>query len=73
MLFVDTPEWKPAPEETFIWVVTKTDARWLRSAKGKAALTSEVQALRCGLDAVAWAGQGAAHAEAPEYTGRSGA
>ena len=24
-------EWKPTPEETFIWVVTKTDMRWVRS------------------------------------------
>ena len=23
VLFLDTPEWKPLPEETFIWVVTK--------------------------------------------------
>ena len=26
VLFLDTPEWKPTPEETFIWVVTKTEA-----------------------------------------------
>ena len=25
VLFLDTPEWKPTPEETFIWVVTKSD------------------------------------------------
>ena len=31
VLFLDTPEWKPTPEETFIWVVTKTDMRWVRS------------------------------------------
>jgi len=24
VLFLDTPEWKPAPEETFIWVVAKS-------------------------------------------------
>ena len=29
VLFLDTPEWKPTPEETFIWVVTKTDMRWV--------------------------------------------
>ncbi len=50
VLFLDTPEWKPAPEETFIWVVTKTSMRWVRVALGTGALTEEVKALRCGLD-----------------------
>ena len=59
VLFLDTPEGGPLPEETFIWVVTKTDARWVRSVLGTAVLTSEVTALRCGLDAAAWAVQGA--------------
>ena len=61
VLFLDTPEWKwvPQPEETFIWVVTKTDTRWVRSDLGTAALTRQVEALRCGLDATAWYGNGA--------------
>jgi CHAT domain-containing protein len=50
VLFLDTPEWKPTPEETFIWVVTKTDVRWVRSEFGTSALIREVAALRCGLD-----------------------
>jgi CHAT domain-containing protein/tetratricopeptide (TPR) repeat protein len=50
ILLLDTPEWKPAPEETFIWVVTKTDSRWVRSELGTKALSDEVAALRCGLD-----------------------
>jgi CHAT domain-containing protein len=50
VLFLDTPDAKPTPEETFIWVVTKTDARWVRSDLGTPALTREVAALRCGLD-----------------------
>ncbi len=58
VLFLDTPEWKPLPEETFIWVVTKSDVRWVRSDLGTAALTREVAALRCGLDATAWDGDG---------------
>ena len=58
VLFLDTPESKPLPEETFIWVVTKTDTRWGRSDLGTAALTREVAALRCGLDATAWYGEG---------------
>ena len=51
VFFLDTKEWKPTPEETFIWVVTKTDLRWVRIDLGTAALTKEVRALRCGLDA----------------------
>jgi hypothetical protein len=50
ILFLDTPEWQPTPQETFIWVVTKTDMRRVRSELGKLALTREVSALRCGLD-----------------------
>ena len=54
VLFLDTQEQKPAPEETFIWVVTKTDLRWVRSGLGTPALAREVQALRCGLDYTNW-------------------
>jgi CHAT domain-containing protein/tetratricopeptide (TPR) repeat protein len=50
VLFLDTPELGPTPEETFVWVVTKTDVRWVRSELGTLALTREVSALRCGLD-----------------------
>ena len=60
VLFLDTPAWRPAPEETFLWVVTKTDVRWGRTDLGRPALTREVAALRCGLDAAAWEDEGAA-------------
>jgi CHAT domain-containing protein/tetratricopeptide (TPR) repeat protein len=50
VLFLDTPEWKPTPEETFIWVMTKTDSRWVKSDIGTKALGERVAALRCGLD-----------------------
>jgi tetratricopeptide (TPR) repeat protein/CHAT domain-containing protein len=50
ILFLDTPEVKSAPEETFIWVVTNTDVRWVRTELGTETLTREVSALRCGLD-----------------------
>jgi CHAT domain-containing protein/tetratricopeptide (TPR) repeat protein len=50
VLFLDTPEWKPTPEETFVWVVTKSDLRWARSDLGTPSLQREVAALRCGLD-----------------------
>jgi len=59
VLFLDTPEWRPLAEETFVWVVTKTRARWVRSDLGTAALVGEVAALRCGLDRTAWYGEGA--------------
>jgi tetratricopeptide (TPR) repeat protein len=59
VLFLDTAAWGPLPEETFVWVATKSQVRWLRSELGTAALQREVVALRCGLDATAWDGKGA--------------
>jgi len=59
VLFLDTPESQSTDQETFIWVVTKTDMRWVRSELGTTALTREVAALRCGLDLRAWDGAGA--------------
>jgi CHAT domain-containing protein/tetratricopeptide (TPR) repeat protein len=50
VLFLDTVAFKPLPEETFVWVVTKTSSRWVRSELGTSALRREVSALRCGLD-----------------------
>ena len=54
VLFLNTNEVKPIPEETFIWVVTKTDSRLVRSELGPNALAEHVAALRCGLDATLW-------------------
>jgi CHAT domain-containing protein len=45
-----------APEETFIWLITKSDLHWARSPLGTKALTDKVQALRCGLDDAEWDG-----------------
>jgi CHAT domain-containing protein/tetratricopeptide (TPR) repeat protein len=59
VLFFDTPAIQPLQEETFIWVVTKTAVRWAPAKLGKQALSREVAALRCGLDATAWNGKGA--------------
>jgi CHAT domain-containing protein/tetratricopeptide (TPR) repeat protein len=57
VFFLDTPDWKPTLEETFIWVVTKTDLHWARVDLGTKALAREVSALRCGLDFLgAWRG-----------------
>jgi CHAT domain-containing protein/tetratricopeptide (TPR) repeat protein len=50
VLFLDTPEWNPTTEETFVWVVTKTETRWVRSELGTPSLKREVATLRCGLD-----------------------
>ncbi|MGO9485740.1 MAG: tetratricopeptide repeat protein, partial [Rhodomicrobium sp.] len=54
VFFFDTQELKPAPEETFVWAITRNEARWVRAGLGTAAIAREVQALRCGLDAAAW-------------------
>ncbi len=58
LLFLDVDEWKTAapkpPEETFIWVLTKTQSRWVRSDLGTKALTERVDAFRCGLDSNNW-------------------
>ena len=60
VLFLDTDDgFKPLPMETFAWVVAKGEVLWLRSELGTAALQREVAALRCGLDATAWYGEGA--------------
>lgn len=59
VLFLDTARFEPLPEDTFVWVVTKTSVHWVRSNLGSAALQREVAALRCGLDATAWDGEGA--------------
>ncbi len=60
VLFLDTDaRFKPLPEETFLWVVTRREMRWVRSDLGTGALQREVAALRCGLDATAWHGEGA--------------
>ena len=67
MLFLDTLKWESTPEETFIWLVTKKDVRWVRSDLGDKSLTREVQALRCGLDGAAWSGT----SRCPELTSQN--
>ena len=57
VLFLDTPDWQPMPNGTFIWVVTKTDMRWKRSDLGTRALSDRVAVLRCGLDRGEWVGK----------------
>ncbi len=50
VLFLDTPDWQPTQEETFIWAVTKSDSRWAHAEVGTPTVQREVAALRCGLD-----------------------
>jgi CHAT domain-containing protein len=59
ILFLVTPALIPTPEETFIWVVTKTDLHWVRIELGATGLTERITALTCGLDQAAWNGDGA--------------
>jgi CHAT domain-containing protein len=54
ILYMTTMPRAHIAEETFIWVVTKHDSRWVRSNLGANALTQMVQALRCGLDEEDW-------------------
>ena len=59
VLLLDTHAYAPTPEEIFVWIVTKTSMRWVRSDLGTPALMREVEALRCGLHAAAWNERGA--------------
>jgi CHAT domain-containing protein/tetratricopeptide (TPR) repeat protein len=58
VLFLDTPAIGAAAEESFVWVVTRSDVRWARIEAGTTALAEAVDALRCGLDASAWRDKG---------------
>ena len=50
VLFLGTKKIGPAPEEAFVWIVTKNASRWIRSELGQEELKDHVNALRCGLD-----------------------
>ncbi len=54
VLLLDASEWDVTVHESFIWVVTKYQARLVRSPIGDFVLGDEVRALRCGLDAELW-------------------
>jgi tetratricopeptide (TPR) repeat protein/CHAT domain-containing protein len=57
LLFLDTPNFNQVHEETFVWVVTKTNMRWVTSDLGTKSLIERVVALRCGLDRASWEGE----------------
>ena len=55
VLFFSDDKYKPTPEHAlFLWVVTKTEARWERAPLSYTALAESVSALRCGLDETSW-------------------
>ena len=54
LLFLDVPQLGRLPEESLVWAITKTDARWARIDLGTAALSDRIAALRCGLDHTLW-------------------
>jgi CHAT domain-containing protein len=56
VLFLDLPERGNVPEETIVFALTKTDARWVRIHLGTYALRALVIGLRCGLDRASWLG-----------------
>jgi hypothetical protein len=58
VLLLDTPELGQLPGETFVWVVTTSQARLTRVPMGTQALTDRVAALRCGLDQASWENDG---------------
>jgi CHAT domain-containing protein/Flp pilus assembly protein TadD len=64
----DLEQKQGAPEETFVWVVTKMAVRWVRAELGTKGLAREVDALRCGLDASAWAAGHCAELTGQLYT-----
>ena len=49
LILIDTVD-----SDTFIWLVTLQDVRWLRAPLGSSEIAEHVAALRCGLDATLW-------------------
>jgi D-alanyl-D-alanine dipeptidase/CHAT domain-containing protein/Tfp pilus assembly protein PilF len=41
-------------EQSFAWLVTRSDSRWLRIPLGRREISEQVQTLRCGLDLSSW-------------------
>jgi CHAT domain-containing protein/tetratricopeptide (TPR) repeat protein len=56
--FLDLPAEAAIPETGFAWLITKTEAEWVRLPIGSNALARSVAALRCGLDATQWLADG---------------
>jgi len=39
---------------SYVWVITKSDVRWVKLAAGRGEIVNKVDALRCGLDGRSW-------------------
>ena len=50
VLLLDVPRFGKLPEESLIWIVAKTEARWVRSELGTQQIAERVRQLRTGLD-----------------------
>jgi tetratricopeptide (TPR) repeat protein len=59
LVFLGGDTSQPAPPETFLWAIAKSEARWVKIDGGAELVARQVQALRCGLDQAAWEGEGA--------------
>ena len=58
LVFLGGEQSKPAPFETFLWAISKTNSRWVKIDGGIDRITRQVQELRCGLDEAAWQREG---------------
>ena len=54
VLFLDLWQSAKVPEETIVFALTRTEARWTSIPVGSKALGERVAALRCGLDSSNW-------------------
>jgi CHAT domain-containing protein/tetratricopeptide (TPR) repeat protein len=52
--FLDTWAVSKLSELSFVWAITKSDARWVSVPLGTRALSERIGALHCGLDRAAW-------------------
>jgi CHAT domain-containing protein/tetratricopeptide (TPR) repeat protein len=54
ILFLPFPGSGKIGESGLAWTITRTEARWIETSQGGPTLLSQVEALRCGLDASGW-------------------
>lgn len=56
-LLFAAPKWQGA-DNLFLWVITKTERKWIKVDLGTKSLEDWVAGLRCGLDHGSWVGKG---------------
>jgi CHAT domain-containing protein/tetratricopeptide (TPR) repeat protein len=54
IVLLDTPSYPRLPEATYAWLITKSNARWLKLPLTPSQMADSVAVLRCGLDRSAW-------------------